>query len=101
MTTYTVQDITNCLEDLDNYLDDLETQLENARDARRELEEMVGDFADLEKLQENTEELSLSPYLLTDLQTYMAAQRGAWDFKTAALFDDLEALLRKLEAILA
>ena len=101
MSTYTVQDITNRLEDLDTYLDDLETQLENARDARRELEEMVEDFSDLEKLQENTEEFSLSPYLLPDLQTYMAAHHGEWDYKTAALFDALETILRKLENILA
>lgn len=77
MNSYTVQDITN------------------------RLEEMCSDLSGLEKLQENTEEFSLSPYLLTDLQTYMAAQRGAWDYKTAALFDALETLLRKLETILA
>ena len=62
---------------------------------------MVSDFSDLEKLQENTEEFSLSPYLLPDLQTYMAAHRGAWDYKTGAMFDSLEILLRKLETILA
>jgi chaperonin cofactor prefoldin len=101
MNTYTVQDITNRLEDLDTYLDDLEMQLENARDARRELEEMVSVLSGLEKLQENTEKISLSPYLLTDLLTYREKHGGAWDYKTAALFDDLEKRLRNLEAILA
>lgn len=101
MSTYTVQDITNRLEDLDTYLDDLETQLENAREARRELEEMVDDFVDLEILKEAHEDFRMPPHLLTDLQSYIAEQRGAFDYKTAALFDALEALLRKLETILA
>ena len=101
MSKYVFYDVSCRLEDLDNYLDDLETQLDNARDAQRELIEMVEELSKLEKLEEHAEDIKVDPHLHADLLTYVQANSPGMDYKTEAMFSKLSALLTNLEEILA
>lgn len=98
MSTYDITDITDRLEDLETYLDDLETELQNARDAQRDLQEYAEDIGTVYHLQKLADAFMADPHLHADLQRYVHEHEPAMDYRTAAMFRKLLELFDAADA---